>query len=413
MKREPVQQALDSRLRRNDESVVPAPAGAQDEAVVPAPAGAQDKAVVPAQAGTQKAAPFDAARRGEALAALFSALEREPRAHDFFAVLRQVEALRPEWPRFGHALRPSQEALRLGEEPELDFAPAALASFARSAPTSTLPQGGRESKPRLGVRFFGLLGPQGPMPLHFTEYVRERLRYRGDATLARFLDLFHHRLLLLFYRAWAQAQPAVQHDRPGEDRFAAWLGAGCGEPEAPPAARALPANARLFQAGLLGARSRHAEGLAKLLSNHFGVPAAIEPHVAHWLALAQEDCTRLGTHGARLGLTSACGRKLRDRQYKFRIALGPLTLAQYEAFLPGGTAWPALNEWVQHYTGLDLRWDVQLTLARLQVPAPRLGAGIRLGVTAWIGRGGGTRDRGDLRLRPHTSSLLRPGGCHA
>ena len=299
------------------------------------------------------AAPDEGERRVQALAALFAALEQQPRAHDFFAVLRHVEALRPQWPRLGRALRPSQEALRLGEEPELDFAPAGLASFTPGP-----------AAPRLGVRFFGLLGPLGPMPVHFTEYVRERLRYRGDATLARFLDLFHHRLLLLFYRAWAQAQPTVHQDRPDDDRFAAWLGAACGEPTAAPAARALPANARLFQAGLLG-------------------------------------------------VAAGCGSKLRDRQYKFRIALGPLTLAQYHAFLPGGTAWPALGEWVGHYAGLDLRWDVQLTLARAQVPEPRLGAGVRLGVTTWIGRSACPRERGDLRLRPHTSFLLRPGGCHA
>jgi len=348
------------------------------------------------------AAPDEGERRVQALAALFAALEQQPRAHDFFAVLRHVEALRPQWPRLGRALRPSQEALRLGEEPELDFAPAGLASFTPGP-----------AAPRLGVRFFGLLGPQGPMPLHFTEYVRERLRYRGDATLARFLDLFHHRLLLLFYRAWAQAQPTVHQDRPDDDRFAAWLGAACGEPTAAPAARALPANARLFQAGLLGARSRHAEGLTKLLASHFDVPVAIESHVPHWLPLAQDDRTRLGARSAQLGVAAGCGSKLRDRQYKFRIALGPLTLAQYHAFLPGGTAWPALGEWVGHYAGLDLRWDVQLSLARAQVPEPRLGAGVRLGVTTWIGRSACPRERGDLRLRPHTSFLLRPGGCHA
>jgi type VI secretion system protein ImpH len=341
-------------------------------------------------------------RRAQALAALFAALEAKPREHDFFAVLRHVEALRPEWPRLGLALRPSQEALRLGEEPELDFAPAGLASFTQAA-----------AAPRLGVRFFGLLGPQGPMPLHFTEYVRERLRYRGDATLARFLDLFHHRLLLLFYRAWAQAQPTVHHDRPDDDRFAAWLGAACGESEAAQAMRALPKSARLFQAGLLGARSRHAEGLAKLLANHFGVPVEVESHVANWLQLASEDRTRLGTRSAQVGATAGCGSKLRDRQYKFRIAVGPLTLAQYHAFLPGGTAWPALCEWVRHYAGLDLRWDVQLTLAGAHVPEPRAGRGLRLGVTTWIGRSARARDRGDLRLRPHTSFLLRPGGCHA
>ena len=152
----------------------------------------------------------------------------------------------PDLPRFGRALRPAHEALRLGQEPELDFAPAALASFDPAPP----------ARRAWACASSACSGPQGPMPLHFTEYVRERLRYRGDATAARFLDIFHHRLLLLFYRAWAQAQPAVHQDRPGDDRFAAWLGASCGLDGAAHGARALPESARLFQAGLLGARSR-------------------------------------------------------------------------------------------------------------------------------------------------------------
>jgi type VI secretion system protein ImpH len=350
-------------------------------------------------------------QRLQALAALFAALEAEPRAHDFFAVLRRVESLRPDLPRFGWAPRPSQEALRLGQEPELDFAPAALASF----------DPGAAAAPRLGVRFFGLLGPQGPMPLHFTEYVRERLRFRGDATAARFLDVFHHRLLALFYRAWAQAQPTVQHDRPHEDRYAAWLGASCGAEEHGEAGRALPRSARLFQAGLLGARSRHAEGLTKLLANHFGVPVAIEQHVAHWLVLDEQDRTQLGfarnrreragERARELGVSAGSGSKVRDHQYKFRVALGPLTLAQYESFLPGGGAWPALCEWVRDYAGLDLRWDVRLLLAHAHVPAPQLGARLRLGVATWIGRARTPRDRGDLRLRPHTSFLLQHHGA--
>jgi type VI secretion system protein ImpH len=352
------------------------------------------------------------AERRQRLATLFAALQAAPREHDFFAVLRQVEALRPDLPRFGHALRPSQEPLRLGQEPELDFAPAALASFDAAT----------RGAPRLGVRFFGLYGPQGSMPLHITEYVRERLRFRGDATAARFLDIFHHRLLAFFYRAWAQAQPTVHHDRVDDDRFAAWLGAACGEGAPTPTSCVLPASARLFQAGLLGARSRHAEGLAKLLAGHFGVPVAIETHVAQWLSLEAEDRTRLGFARSRrepdrgtgrLGVNAAGGSKLRDRQYKFRIVLGPLTLACYESFLPGGSAWRALAEWVQLYTGLDLRWDVQLALACDHVPEPRLGRPLRLGVATWIGRAGPPRDRRDLRLRPHTSFLLRHGGCHA
>jgi type VI secretion system protein ImpH len=352
-----------------------------------------------------------AQRRQAALHALFDALHAAPHDHDFFALLRRIESLHPEAPRIGCAARPSQEALRLGQEPELDFAPAALASFGHA--------GGRAA-PRLGVRFFGLLGPQGPMPLHLTEYARERLRLRNDPTLARFLDIFHHRLLTLFYRAWAQAQPVVQHDRPADDRFAVWLGATFGHGAAARAETGpLPETARLFQAGLLGSRSRHPEGLAKLLSQFFAVPVRIESHVAHWLMIDEADHSRLG-HArnrperslfppAALGSSATAGGKLRDRQYKFRIALGPLTLAQYRGFLPGGTAWLRLRDWVRHYTGLDLLWDVQLCLAGSELPEPRLGRRVPLGVAAWLGRADRQRDRHDLRLRPDTTFLLRHG----
>jgi type VI secretion system protein ImpH len=349
-----------------------------------------------------------ASERGvAALAPLFRELAEAPREHDFFAVLRHVDALRPELPRIGTAPRPSQEALRLGQDAELSFAPAALASF----------NGDARPAPRLGVLFFGLLGPQGPMPLHFTEAVRERLRFRGDATLARFVDVFHHRLLSLFYRAWAEAHPTVHHDRPGEDRFARWLGATWGRATLDAAPRALPESARLFQSGLLAGRSRHPEGLAKLLRQHFRVEVRIDEHVPSWLAIAADDRSRLGFARSRperggvvapqLGVAATSGSKWRDRQFKFRVALGPLSLAQYHGFLPGQAAWRQLREWVQHYAGLDLLWDVELVLARDHVPEPRLGRATRLGVSAWLGRGGRTRDRGDLHVRPATSFLLR------
>ena len=350
--------------------------------------------------------------RRDELVALFANLQAAPHAHDFFALLRRVDALNHGAPRTGRALRPSQEVIRLGQEPELDFAPAALASFAQ--------EGG--AAPRLGVRFFGLLGSQGPMPLHFTEHVRERLRYRNDPTAARFLDIFHHRLLSLFYRAWGEAQPAVQHDRPQDDRFAVWLGASAGLGAATRTQGTLPEAARLFQAGLLGSRSRHPEGLSKLLAQFFKVPVRIEQHVPHWLTIDASDATRLGharnrferasVPAAALGTSANAGRKLRDRQCKFRIALGPLTLAQYRSFLPGGTAWPRLRDWVHQYVGLDLLWDVQLCLAQAEVPEPRLGQRVPLGVAAWLGRRSPKDDRADLRLRPDTSFLQRHGAHH-
>src|SRR3546814_13244173 len=37
--------------------------------------------------------------------------------------------------------------------------------------------------------FFGLGGPNGPLPLHITEYVRERQRNNADSTSKRFLEI--------------------------------------------------------------------------------------------------------------------------------------------------------------------------------------------------------------------------------
>ncbi len=331
--------------------------------------------------------------------ALLDEVAAEPWAYDFFSLMRRIEALQPQAPRIGQASRPGQEALRLGQEPELDFAPAALAR---------LDQGG--TRPRLGVRFFGLLGPQGPMPLHFTEYVRERARNHADPTLARFLDLFHHRLLSLFYRAWAHTQPVVQRDRPAQDRYAAWLGASIGLDANDRSRDKLPDAAKLYQAGLLGQRSRHPEGLRKLLSQFFGVPVAVQQNVGRWLTLDQAERSHLGTasgrsRALRLSRSSTIGNKVWDRQYSFRILLGPLTLAQYLAFLPGTPGWRQLHDWVVLYTGIDKRWDVELCLAGQQVPAARLGRHQLLGLTSWSGTGQRPpRTRSDLRLRP----ILKP-----
>src|SRR5437773_9251627 len=91
----------------------------------------------------------------------FTALAAEPYRWDFYQTLRRMECLFPDKPRWGCALRPVDEPVRLGQDPELSFAPAPLGSFS---------VGGGGVRPRLQVRLFGLLGPNGPLPIHITEY---------------------------------------------------------------------------------------------------------------------------------------------------------------------------------------------------------------------------------------------------
>jgi type VI secretion system protein ImpH len=320
----------------------------------------------------------------------FAALAETPYRYDFYQTLRRLECLYNSKPRWGRALRPGDEPVRLGQDPDLSFAPAPLAGF---APESD----GRPA--RLQVRLFGLLGPNGPLPLHLTEYVRERLRHANDPTLSRFLDLFNHRFLALFYRAWAQAQPHVSRDRPQEDRFAAYVGAFVGI--TPPALRnrdAVPDLAKLFHAGTLIRQVRNADGLAAIVRDFFRVPVAIQEFIGHWLILRAPERTYLGERGAMLGAGAVLGAQVWDRQSKFRVRLGPLTFAQYESFLPGGLRLRQLVDWVRLYGCFELEWDVRLLLRRSEVPALRLGCGGRLGWTTWLGTRPADTDADDLCL---------------
>ena len=308
-----------------------------------------------------------------------------PHRHDFLHVLRRVDAHHRDKPRLGTARRPVDEPVRLGQAADLSFAPSELSAVSLQD---------RSGKPRIEVRFFGLFGPNGPLPLHLTAYARERRMHKADETFGRFADLFHHRLLLLFYRAWAQAQPTASLDRPDDDRFADYVGSMIGV--GGPAWRkrdAAPDHARLAFAGLLSRQVRHADGLAHLLSGYLGMAVRVEQFVGRWMPLPAAERTRIGRRAAsrrqstsQLGVSAVLGQAVFDRQHHFRVHVGPLSLQAFEALLPVGQALPAVQALLKHYVGLEFGWDLRLELARNQVPACRPGRYGRLGWTSWLGQ---------------------------
>ena len=324
---------------------------------------------------------------------LQDALEREPWAFDLFQALRRLEAEHADSPRLGRSRRPSEDAIRLGQEPSLAFAPSTIAAFDRSP--------GRP--PRLSVHVLGLLGPNGPLPLHLTEYVRGRSRTYGDTALARFLDVFHHRMLSLFHRVWASSRPTVHFDRPSNDRFGVWIGATFGQGAPAFADRdEIPDLAKRHYAGRLSLQTRNAEGLEAIVEDLFGVPARVVAFRGTWLDIPDESRWRLGTSrdSGELGVSTTTGARLWDRAQSFRLALGPLTLADFERFLPGGPALRRLAALVANYLGDELDWDVNLILDREAVPPFPLGGPVRLGTTTWLSGRSPERDPADVVLRP-------------
>ncbi len=321
-----------------------------------------------------------------------------PHAFGFHALLRLFEALQAQRPRLGRSVRPAQDAIRLGQDASLVHAPASLAGLVP----------GEDGRPdRLLVHVFGLFGPDGPLPLHITELARDRQRNHNDPTLLRFIDLFHHRMLSLFHRAWADVRPTVSFDRPQEDRFGHYVGALIGL--STPGLRdrdAMPDLTKLHFAGLLSGQTRHAEGLGAILTAFFDVPVRVESFVGAWLTLQGEDHTRLGDGGrtAALGGSIVLGARVWSRQHKFRVVFGPLTLQEYERLLPGGLSFHRLVPIVRNWAGDALAWDVNMILRRDEVPPIRLGVQGRLGWTTWLMPRPSPDDAGDLHLEAGADS---------
>ncbi len=325
---------------------------------------------------------------------LYEALAAAPYEFDFFQALRRIDAVNRDRPRLGEGFR-LVDAVRLGQLPSVIFAPSTLAEFHP-------PADGRPA--RLLTYFLGLFGPSGALPIHLTEYARDRMRNEDDPTLVRFLDLFHHRFLSLFYRAWAQARPTVSFDRPGLDRFGIYLASlfGLGLP----ALRdrdGMPDHTKLHFAGRLALQTRNVEGLRAIISDYFKLPASIQEFMPEWIYLPRQSLCMLGAapETGTLGSTATIGERIKVHHLKFRIHIGPLTLTEYERLLPTGFSLDRLEPIIRNYIGDELSWDVNLILLHSHVPSIELGRAGMLGWTSWLGVRQSETDAAELILEPH------------
>ena len=351
-----------------------------------------------------KAAPLPAAadsaekrkQRAAAATRIFDMLARAPHQFDFFQAMRRLECAFPDRPRMGEASRPADEPIRLGQEASLVFAPSPLAGLR--------PSRSGDGPPWLLVHFAGLLGPNGPLPLHLTEYARDRQRNSDDPTMVRFLDLFNHRFLSLMYRVWANSRPTVSRDRPEADRFGAYTASVAGL-----AAQALKRRddfddtAKLFYIGLLGGQTKHPGGLASIIGNFFQMPARVEEFIGDWLELPVDNRWALGKRGCLLGQATVLGAHAWSCQQKFRVVLGPLDRDQFRRMLPGGQSLKRLVSVVRNYIGDELRWDVRLFLEDRTEEPLRLGKS-HLSWTSWLGRAAPAK-REDLILDPQAETV--------
>lgn len=344
-------------------------------------------------------------------------LFEEGHGFGFFQAVRLLQRMAPGRALVGRSGPPQAEAVRFRARISLGFPPSAIHELHR--PTTDLPV------PVMVQAFMGLTGPSGVLPHHYTEllYRIERdVRTPEKHALRDWLDLFNHRLVSLFYRAWEKYRFYIRFER-GDfdgDETDPFLQAlfsliGLGTPSMrrrltvvprPEADQDLastgPVLARvddlvlLHYGGLLGHRPRCAVALEAMIQDYFRVATRIDQFRGQWLKLEPAIRTRLGGERGNneVGVSAVAGHRVWDRQSKFRVRIGPLTYARFVEFLPDRTpvrerkTFFLLAHLVRLYADPGLDFEVQLVLRAEEVPACRLNGdgspGPRLGWNTWL-----------------------------
>ncbi len=374
-------------------------------------------AIVPASTRTEPASPPAAPRPRRCTRAPARRLFEEGFYFDFFQAVRLLQRMDAGRALVGRGGPPEAEAVRFRARISLSFPPSSIYEIRR--PTSSRPV------PVMVQAFMGLTGPSGVLPRHYTEllYKIERdVRTPEKHALRDWFDLFNHRMVSLFYRAWEKYRFYVPFERGAydgaePDPFTQALFSLVGLNPSP-LRRRLRVVARddvdehgepkervlaqvedlvlLHFGGMLGHRPRCAVALEAMLRDYFQVPARIEQFRGQWLKLELPNRTSLGGEQGNneLGVSAVAGRRVWDRQSKFRLRIGPLTYAQFVEFLPDRAPIPErkrfflLAHLVRLYADPGLDFDVQLVLKAEEVPKLQLtGAGTlgaRLSWNTWL-----------------------------
>ena len=305
-------------------------------------------------------------------------LAQEIGKFDFVSALRWLDCAHPEKPRLGDSINIADESVRLSQSVSLGFKGVALDS---------LQTGRGRHDYRLLVNFLGLLGTNGPLPLHFTEYATQREMHHSDPTFREFLDIFNHRMLSLFYRAMTDFDPSINLDRPQQNRFDIFVGALGGVGLAGSRDRdQVPDYLKFLNAGWMGNRCKTPDGICSIVGEYFDLPVRVGEFVGGWLDLPPDARSVLGgpDGNVSLGRSAYIGKRVWSITHKFKVVLGPLDWTQYLSFRPGGQRSRVLYEVIRNYVGDEWDWDLELEVEQGLTHRIRLDRSASLGFSSWL-----------------------------
>jgi len=312
----------------------------------------------------------------------------------FFQAVRLLERLAPDREPVGAAGPPADEVVRFRTRASLELPASEIHEISDPRKPG--------QPPEMTVAFLGMTGPMGLLPHPYTELLLERTR-RKDTALWEFLDLFNHRILSFFYRAWEKYRFFVGYERNQANPLTDYLFDLIGQGTRGLRERlAVPDQGLLLYAGLIAQRPHSATAIEGILSDYFDIPVRIEQFFGQWVALDPEYRTRIGAANSEPGKSMVCGERVRTYQSKFRLKLGPLTFREFVSFLPTGKSFRPVADLARFLSGLEFDFDIQLILKKEEVPGCSLATGAEappmLGWTTWMKTGDLPEDASEVVL---------------
>jgi type VI secretion system protein ImpH len=305
-------------------------------------------------------------------------LFREFYGFSFFKAVNLLETIAPEKKAIGQTLNPGEEPVRFGVKPGFTFP---------ASDISNLTHDDKAVPPRMEVAFMGLIGPSGVLPHWYNQLAIERTREK-DSSLAAFLDLFHHRLISLFYLAWKRYRFPENYIRGARDRLSGYLLSliGLGT-QGLSGKSGLPEESMIFYGGLLSRQTPSAVGIEATVAYFADARVTVDQFINRLIPLDPVDLTQVGSANSALGVNAVCGSHAWETQSKFRVNIGPMGFDKFVTFLPTSRLVRPIFALVKQMAGLEHEFDVRLFLKRDEVPLCTLGTPetpARLGWSTWI-----------------------------
>ena len=240
-----------------------------------------------------------------------------------------------------------------------------------------------EPSPQSGEAFafstqaFALAGAMGPLPLPIAEDLLLRAA-RGDHAGLDFLDLFHGRLLRLFYLIRKRSRPALgasNGSQTAQSRMVRRLAH-------------LPDSQWLRHAGLQTGAPQSSASLQQLLSERLSAPIQVSGLQGRWHPIGQAGSRALSDR-PRLGLNATLGQRYWNPVSGLKIQAPPVPFGELSAWLPGGDRYVMLCNLLTTVLQKTMTLELVVTPQGSSVPRSQLSSrsGLRLGQTAWLKTG--------------------------